>query len=235
MNSARKIISFYQQLQPPTGLPDGVEVLFPQREPGVMQLVQQFCKKFYSANNKRVLLLGINPGRFGAGATGINFTAPKQLAEQCGITHSLKMQSELSAEFIYEVIERFGGPRKFYDQFFMGAVSPLGYISNGININYYDKPALQKAVLPFIVQTIRQQLEWNISREQCICIGDGKNFKFLNKLNEEHGFFKQVVSLPHPRFILQYRRKQKEEYIQQYLTVLNSSLKKKKPGEHQAS
>lgn len=221
---SRQIITFYELLRPPTGLPKGVEVLFPQQHPEVMGLVKQFYRKYYKAEGKRVLLLGINPGRFGAGATGINFTAPKQLTENCGIAHSLKMQSELSAEFIYEVIERFGGPQSFYNRFFIGAVSPLGYVYNGKNINYYDMPALQKAVTPFIVHTLQQQLEWDVSREQCICIGDGKNFRFLCKLNNEYGFFKQISSLPHPRFVLQYRRKEKERYIQQYLAALNGSL-----------
>ena len=54
-----------------------------------MQIVETFFYKFYNDTNPRHLIFGINPGRFGAGTTGINFTAPKQLKEICGIDHSL--------------------------------------------------------------------------------------------------------------------------------------------------
>src|SRR5260221_11513749 len=102
------IIHFYVSINPPSKLPKGVEVLFPQQQKEVITIVEQFYKKYYADNNRRTLIFGINPGRFGAGITGINFTAPKQLSENCGIPHPFKMQSELSAEFIYEAIERYG-------------------------------------------------------------------------------------------------------------------------------
>ena len=89
-------------------------------------------------------MLGINPGRFGAGITGVNFTAPRQLKENCGIDHPWGNSSELSAEFIYEMIAAFGGPAKFYADYFIGAVSPLGYMKDRKNINYYDDKKLQQ-------------------------------------------------------------------------------------------
>ena len=33
-------------------------------------------------------------------------------------------------------------------------------------------------------------------------------------------FFKQIIPLPHPRFIMQYKLKKKEEYIDRYLREL---------------
>jgi hypothetical protein len=166
------------------------------------------------------MILGINPGRFGAGITGINFTAPKQLKETCSIDHPFKHSSELSAEFIYEVIENYGGCKKFYNDWFIGAVCPLGFIKEGKNINYYDNKNLQKAVTPFIIDTINQQLSFGLKRDFCICIGEDKNYKFLTALNKEQNWFWEIIPLPHPRFILQYRRRQKEEYIRQYLSAL---------------
>ena len=102
---------------PPAGLPDGIQVLFPQQEENVMKLVETFYNKYYNDENKRTLIFGINPGRFGAGVTGIGFTAPKQLKENCGIEQGFKQHSELSAEFIYEMIGRYGGVKKFYSEF----------------------------------------------------------------------------------------------------------------------
>ncbi len=222
MNSlADNLIHFYQNLQPLKNLPKGIEVLFPQQNLDTMILVKKFFKKYFNDESLRRVMLGINPGRFGAGITGINFTAPKQLKENCGIVHSLKFSSELSAEFIYEVIEQYGGVKKFYRDWFIAAVCPLGFIKNGKNINYYDDKKLQSAVTSFIIDTLQEQLSFGFKTDYCICVGGEKNFKFLSNLNTEHNWFKKIIPLPHPRFILQYRRKQKDGYIHQYLSALN--------------
>ncbi|MEI9911370.1 MAG: hypothetical protein WDO71_17935 [Bacteroidota bacterium] len=68
----------------PAGLPEGVDVLFPQSGKEVMQVVKTFFHKYYNDNQPRRLLFGINPGRFGGGITGINFTGPRQLTNNCG-------------------------------------------------------------------------------------------------------------------------------------------------------
>ena len=123
-----KLTGFYQSLNPPKKLPKGVDMLFPQKDTQVIAIVEKFFQKYYSNVHPRRLMLGINPGRFGAGITGVNFTAPKQLKEYCGIDHHFKPSSELSAEFIYEVIENYGGVSEFYRDWFIGAVCPLGFV-----------------------------------------------------------------------------------------------------------
>jgi hypothetical protein len=218
---ASKLIRFYQTLQPPERLPAGIEILFPQKNREVMQVMEKFFKKYYNDNKPRRLLFGINPGRFGGGITGINFTAPRQLKNNCNISHSFGNSSELSAEFIYEAIEKYAGPEKFYASYFISAVSPLGFTKNGINMNYYDNRQLQEAIIPFIVENIKKQLAFGFKTDRCICIGEEKNFKFLATLNNEYDFFKEVVPLPHPRFILQYRRKHKDQFLEQYLAAFN--------------
>jgi hypothetical protein len=213
---AEGIINFYRSLEPPR-LPKGIEILFPQKNEEVMKVVETFFYKFYNDTNPRHLIFGINPGRFGAGTTGINFTAPKQLKEICGIDHCFKSQTELSAEFIYESIQAFGGINNFYETYFIASVSPLGFVTNGLNLNYYDDKNLQNAVTPFIISSIQKQIALGFKTDFCICIGGDKNLKFFSALNKEYKFFDEIVPLPHPRFIMQYRRKQKENYIQQYL------------------
>ncbi len=213
---AEGIINFYRSLEPPR-LPKGIEVLFPQKSEEVMKVVETFFYKFYNDTNPRHLIFGINPGRFGAGTTGINFTAPKQLKEICGIDHCFKSQTELSAEFIYESIQAFGGIKNFYENYFITTVSPWGFVTNGLNMNYYDDKNLQNAVTPFIISSIQKQIALGFKTDFCICIGGDKNLKFFSALNKEYKFFDEIVPLPHPRFIMQYRRKQKENYIQQYL------------------
>ena len=217
---SKKLIEYYNQLKPPAGLPKGIEVLFPQKDPQVKSIAEKFFNKYFNDNIPRQLMLGINPGRFGAGITGVNFTAPKQLKEHCGIDHHLNSSSELSAEFIYDMIAEYGGVHNFYQGWFIGAVCPLGFIKNGKNINYYDDKSLADAVTPFIIDCINRQLSMGFTTERCLCIGEEKNFKFLSRLNADHKWFRQIVPLPHPRFILQYRRKQKNKYIHQYLSAL---------------
>lgn len=143
---AQNLTEFYSTLQPPAQLPNGIEWLHPQQSPGVMGLATAFFQKFYNDTQPRTLALGINPGRFGAGVTGVNFTAAKQLTEHCCIEHNLKPQSELSAEFIYEVVEAYGGAALFYSRFFIGAVCPLGFVQKSKNINYYDDKSLLQTV-----------------------------------------------------------------------------------------
>lgn len=217
---AEKLLKYYKQLKPPANLPTGIEVLFPQKDKQVIELVKKFFEKYFNDNKSRHLMLGINPGRFGAGITGVNFTAPKQLKEICGIDHHFKLSSELSTEFIYDMINEYGGVNKFYQDWFIGSVCPLGFIKNSKNINYYDDKKLLEAVTPFIVDCINKQVAMGFSTQKCLCIGGEKNFKFLSGLNNEYKWFNEIIPLPHPRFILQYRRKQKEKYIDQYLSAL---------------
>ena len=51
----------------------------------------------------------------------------------------------------------------------------------------------------------------------CFCFGTGKNEAFFRKLNNEMGFFKQIIALEHPRYIMQYKSKTKQVYIDKYL------------------
>lgn len=215
--------NFYTHLKPPDDLPNGIEWLHPQLQPEVQALMQQFFDRFYTDTQSRTLLLGINPGRLGAGVTGINFTGFRQLAEHCGIAHSFRMQSELSAEFVYEVIARYGGAEAFYQNFFIGSVCPLGFVQGGKNLNYYDDKQLLQTVRPFIVENLHKLVSFRVNRKRCGCIGGEKNYRFLTALNKEHQWFEEIIPLPHPRFVQQYRRKQKEDYVQQYLHFLINS------------
>ena len=201
-------------------MPRDIEWLHPQKDAQVIKIVEQFFHKFYEDHNQRRLLLGINPGRFGAGVTGVNFTAAKQLEEFCGIRHPFGKGTELSAEFIYDMINAYGGAEKFYGKFFIGSMSPLGFVRHGKNLNYYDDRELMQLVEPFIVKNLDRLTSYHVDRSVAYAIGGEKNFNFLLKLNAIHKWFDEVIPLPHPRFIMQYRRKQKEQFIQQYLQAM---------------
>lgn len=219
---AEHLYRFYTSLHPTQNLPNGIEWLYPLKDKEVLNVLASFLHRYFNDTNPRRLILGINPGRFGAGITGVNFTSPKQLTEECGIEHSFKMHSELSAEFVYKFINAYGGPEQFYSRFFIGSVCPLGFVKGGKNINYYDDKELQKVAGPFIVSNMQKLLRLPVDRSACVCMGGEENYKALSKLNESYKWFEQIVPLPHPRFIMQYRRKSLEEFVQQYLNVLKN-------------
>ena len=220
---SQSVIRFFKELEFSGSLPPGISIMNPFRNnPHILPVITQFYKKFYNDTNQRYLIMGINPGRFGAGVTGIPFTDSKRLAEKCGLSIPCLKTFETSSVFVYEMIEAFGGVEQFYNKFLISAVCPLGFIlvndkGKNINYNYYDNPKLTTAVKGFITDSLAKQLEFGIRKETCFCLGTGKNFNFLVKLNGELKVFDKIVPLEHPRFIMQYKSKQKDLYIKKYL------------------
>lgn len=217
MTFADQVLSFYKDLKIKASLPTGVVALNPYQDKESFTYCTTFYKKFFDDGDKRTLILGINPGRHGGGITGIPFTDPIKLEQYCCIPNSFNKKPELSADFIYKMIERYGGPEKFYSKFYFGAISPLGFTMDGKNLNYYDVKELQIALKDFIIESLRKQMTFGIDSSICYCLGEGENFKFLRKLNDEIKIFQQIVPLAHPRFIMQYRRKKVDEYVDSYL------------------
>jgi len=228
MTFVQKILQFNASLTlNSVSLPAGIKVMNPFRDVNaeyINKLTTTFYKKFYNDTNSRKLILGINPGRLGAGATGIPFTDTKRLSGDCGIEVTEFITHEPSSAYIYEMIRAFGGVENFYKEFYIGAVCPLGFVKvddkgKATNFNYYDRKDLQDAVLPFIIKTLKQQLDFGNDTKKCFCLGTGKNYKFLKMVNDEYSFFEEIIPLEHPRYIMQYKSKQKEGYIKKYLRV----------------
>lgn len=227
MTFADQILSFYKSLELSIALPAGVEVMNPFQNPEVFSLCEKFYHQYYNDSGPRKIIMGINPGRLGGGTTGIPFTDPVKLEKICGIANSLPKKTELSADFIYTMIESYGGSKLFYSKLFyskflFSSVSPLGFTREGINMNYYDDKALEEKLRAFIISSIQTQLRFPIDRDVCFCMGEGKNYKYLLKLNSEHSFFKKIIPLSHPRFIMQYRRKKTKDFVSMYIQKLNA-------------
>jgi hypothetical protein len=218
-----RVLRFYTGLVPPR-VPRGIDVMNPYAGARVREYVRAFLSKYFADNTKRVLVLGINPGRFGAGITGVTFTDPIALADICGIANDLPRRRETSSIFVYDVIDAFGGPRNFYRRFFLTAVCPLGFTRSGVNYNYYDDPRLQRAITPFIVDAIGQQIAAGGRRDQAIVLGKGENLRFVEELNAQHGFFREIHAVKHPRPITQYERRRYDDYLKEYLEVFARTL-----------
>ncbi len=224
---ADKVIDFNKKLEFHGTLPNGVSIMNPFREnKDVISISSAFYKKFYSDNRKRHLILGINPGRFGAGLTGVPFTDPKRLIAKCHIPYQGKETHEPSSVFVYEMIDAFGGADEFYKHFYIHSICPLGFTATNdkgkeVNYNYYDSKELTAAVYDFIIDNIHKQIAMGVETDICFCFGTGKNEKFLRETNAEHKFFKKIIALEHPRFIMQYKAKTKQFYIDKYLSAFS--------------
>jgi hypothetical protein len=171
-----------------------------------------------------LFLIGINPGRFGAGVTGIPFTDPVRLESICEIPNDLGKRQELSSVFVYEMIEEFGGVNAFYSKVFFTSVSPLGFVKDGVNLNYYDIPEVRDYLEPYMVSSLRQQIEMGAIGKVAFSMGKGKNFKYLQYLNQKYHLFDKVEPLPHPRWVMQYRLKKKTDFIDEYITKISAAF-----------
>jgi hypothetical protein len=223
MTFADRITAFNKQLDFKARLPDGIHIMNPFKEnPEAIRVSKEFYYKFLNDNNKRHLILGINPGRFGAGATGIPFTDTIRLNQRCGIRLDDFRTYEPSSSFVYEMIDAFGGVNKFYSRYLISALCPLGFTRTSekgkeLNYNYYDSAELTRIAYDFIVETLKQQIDLGIHRDKCFCLGTGKNDSFFRKLNNRYGFFESIITLEHPRYIMQYKAKTKDYYIKKYV------------------
>ena len=225
---ADKVIDFNRNLSFEGSLPRGIRVMNPFRDnPQILQVTRKFYKKFYDDHRPRRFIIGINPGRFGAGTTGIPFTDTKRLQDVCGIPIDSAGTHEPSSVFIYEMIERYGGVRQFYGDYYINSISPLGFLrlsdkGNWINCNYYDSEELFRSLEPFLVSTLRDQIGFGLETDRCFVLGK-KNARYIDRINKKEKLFGSLSVLDHPRYIVQYRAKQKEQYLEDYLNKLERS------------
>jgi hypothetical protein len=221
MSFSSKTIKYFCILKTPTLKGSGVEVINPYEKDDVKEFVKKFYTKFYNDQKERLFIIGINPGRFGGGLTGIAFTDPVALRENCKIENNFSNRKELSSKFVYAVAKKFGGVEKFFSRVFLTALYPFAIIKDGKNYNYYDEKPLAEALRPEIVKNIERQINFGARRDFAILLGK-KNADYFLPINEEYTFFKNIITLEHPRYIMQYKLKQIDGYIEKYLVAINN-------------
>lgn len=220
MTFSTEILDFYFSLSSKPSLPKGIETIYPFDNDETKRIMQIFFNKYYDDNRPRTYLVGINPGRLGSGITGIGFADAYHLEEYCDIPNSFDKRVEISAAFMFEVMEAYGGVEKFYKDFFFTTVMPLGLLKESKNYNYYDDKETQESLEPFITETLLKQMSFPQAKPHIICVGTGKNLKYLEAFNKKHDCFESIEVVPHPRWVMQYRRKEKQKYIEVYLEAL---------------
>ncbi|HRN94412.1 MAG TPA: SMUG2 DNA glycosylase family protein [Chitinophagales bacterium] len=226
---ADKVIQFNESLHYFGELPKGFQVLNPYMDnPETMEVMRKFYYKYYNDNTKRKFIIGINPSRHGAGVTGVPFTDTKRLENVCGIKMKSAYTHEVSSVFLYDMIAEYGGAEAFYRNFYINSPFPLAIVretkdGKWLNANYYDEPALFKMVKDFMIESLKQHLSVGLYSSEVYVLGK-KNAAFIRQLNDEAKLFKQISVLEHPRFIQQYKSKEKQHYIDKYILTLHNEL-----------
>ncbi len=124
-----------------------------------------------------------------------------------------------------------GRSKKFYRDFFVTTVFPLGFVKDGRNFNFLDHPAFLPVIRPFLIRLIETQLGIGARREAAILLGTGKIRRVLEDLNRECSFFKTVHAVEDPRFIMPYRRRKLRDFLRKYSDIFEQALNEKETPE----
>jgi hypothetical protein len=153
-------------------------------------------------------------------------TDTKRLKSVCGIEMKTAYSHEPSSVFVYDVIAQYGGADVFYNDFYINSPFPLAIIRRNennkwVNANYYDDKQLFQSLKSFMVMTLRNHLQLSIDASKVYVLGK-KNAAYLAKINAEENLFGELVTLEHPRFIQQYKSREKQDYLLKYLDLLTN-------------
>ena len=223
----QRIIAFNKGLQYTGKLPEGFAVLNPYLDnPETLQVMTSFYDKYYNDEVPRKFIIGINPSRHGAGVTGVPFTDTKHLENDCGIPMISARTHEVSSVFVYDMIAQYGGVAAFYKDYYINSPFPLAIVrknaqGNWLNANYYDDPELFALTREYMIETLKKHIALGLDTNEVYILGK-KNATFLEKLNKEASLFKKMVVLEHPRYIEQYKSKEKQLYIDKFITLLKT-------------
>ena len=223
----QRIIAFNKSLQYTGKLPEGFAVLNPYLDnPETLQVMTSFYDKYYNDEVPRKFIIGINPSRHGAGVTGVPFTDTKHLENDCGIPMLSARTHEVSSVFVYDMIAQYGGVSAFYKDYYINSPFPLAIVrknaqGNWLNANYYDDPELFALTRSYMIETLQKHIALGLETNKVFVLGK-KNATYLDKLNQEANLFQEMVVLEHPRYIEQYKSKEKQLYIDKFITLLKT-------------
>jgi len=175
----------------------------------------EFHKKYVQPNTPKIVICGINPGRYGAGKTGIPFIDFKSLSKI--FPDIANYESEKSAKFFFEIIEDFG-INKFYKSFHVTNISWYGFQHKenniiGNNINYYDLPF---EIQNFLFDKFIEEMNF-IKPDTIIPLGTKVYWELLRLKAENKLKAKIDTPLQHPT----YCRVDKDIYMKTLTRYLN--------------
>lgn len=169
-----------------------------------------FWEKFYGEDAPRIMICGINPGRLGAGKTGIPFLDYESLSQL--IPGVERQDSEKSARFFFQVVKRFGA-EAFFKNFYVTNFSSVGYLRGGTNFNY---PELPQAALETVERNFLEEFE-TVRPTHVISLGREVHRSLLRLLPSG---IDCSLRLPHPSWIATYRSCEIDHWVGNYHDAL---------------
>ncbi|MEO2077381.1 MAG: uracil-DNA glycosylase family protein [Bacillus sp. (in: firmicutes)] len=179
-----------------------------------VHLVRDFYESCYKNDNRRIVLCGINPGRLGAGKTGVPFLDYLSLSKLLnGIDNK---DSELSAKFIFSIIESIGIER-FFDHVYLTNISWFGFVKGNKNVNYYELgEELQREFTYGFIK------EMEIIQPQVIIPLSKKVKKTLMQMKKENLLDAKIAPpLSHPYYYSNFKSRY-EEGFEKYKEVIEN-------------
>lgn len=230
-----KVLEYYKKLKTINlSLPESYNLINLYKKENVKKIkkvLEAFYKKYYNDNRKRYIVFGSSPARRGSALVGIPFENANNLYKDTGIMLEGFNVNKSSSDFLMEIIEEYGGRDTFYKDFYMSFICPIGLErlnskGNKVNANFYETKELVKSLEDLIVEFLKIQMDFNIHKDVCFSIGSGDSYRFLIELNKKYNFFKKIIPLEHPRYIMQYNSKNKSFYKEKYLYIFRNKKEK---------
>ena len=125
--------------------------------------VAKFYHHYVFPHQPKGALCGINPGRLGAGKSGVPFVDRAFLSELLG--ENVGDDVERSARFFRDVVKHFGA-KKFYSAIHVTNISAYGFKKGRRNLNYYD---LDHDIVDVILKGFAGEMELMNIREIVPC------------------------------------------------------------------
>lgn len=172
--------------------------------------INSFWQTYYGDPVPRVVICGINPGRHGAGKTGIPFVDFQSLSQL--ISGIDRQDGERSAEFFFQVVRQFG-MEAFFHSFYVTNVASVGFIRDGKNLNYNELP---ESALKVVEHNFLQEMEI-IQPTHFISLGEVVQNTVRKLLPASVDC---SMRMPHPAWVTTYRGKELHEWTTRYLTIL---------------
>ena len=172
------------------------------------ELVRRYNREFYISKTPRIVFCGINPGRNGAGKTGIPFIDYNGASQL--LSDNDQNDKEASAQFILSVITEIG-KEEFHNTVYMTNLSWFGFKQGKKNLNYYKLPSPLKSTF-----TDSFLEEMDIVQPKLIIPLSKEVEKALKQMKKEGRLIYPLSTrLPHPYYcsIGENANKYKDDYI----------------------
>jgi hypothetical protein len=205
-----KILSFYKELQEIKsfdGMPSNWKLVNPYIQH--WKRFEFFIKKYYQDQNKRDLIIALNPGRKGCNKTGIALTDENVLFSKLKLPYNnSNPEVERTATKIYSIIEEVHPHlNTFFSRFFMTNIFPFGVVADGKNV-IFSKIIKIPSIMNFSKNFISKSIDI-FNPEKIICVGRGSE-KFICK----HFPNQKPIYLHHPAYTFPEKEKMKyREYL----------------------